>query len=44
MATALFRLGTPFFGWDAGTPGLVSEWATGSPVFAWDTDVPYTSQ
>jgi hypothetical protein len=43
VATLLFRLGSPYFQWDTGTPGMVSEWNLGTPVFAWDTGVPETS-
>jgi hypothetical protein len=43
FATLLFRLGSPFSGWDTETPALASEWNTGSPVFAWATGVPETS-
>lgn len=39
----LFRLGSPYFRWQAGTPGLTSDWAAGSPVFAWTAGVPETS-
>ena len=40
---SLYRLGSPFFQWDTGTPGLASEWDTGNPGFQWDTGVPETS-
>jgi hypothetical protein len=43
FGSPLFRLGSPYFQWDTGTPGLVSEWSTSSPGFGWATDVPYTS-
>jgi hypothetical protein len=43
LGNPLFRLGSPYFQWEAGTPGLVSEWATGNPYFRWETGVPVTS-
>jgi hypothetical protein len=43
VATLLFRLGSPYFQWETGTPGLTSEWSTGTPVFSWTAGVPETS-
>jgi hypothetical protein len=43
VATLLFRLGSPYFQWESGTPGLTSEWSTGTPVFSWAAGVPETS-
>jgi hypothetical protein len=44
LANPLFRLGTPFWRWATGTPGLTSEWSTGTPGFQWATGIPVTSQ
>jgi hypothetical protein len=43
QATALFHLGTPFPGWETGTPGLTSQWPAGTPVTQWATGIPHTS-